>query len=63
MAVLNRLGKAAYLVPYRALASQKATEFTKAYEPYGVKVVLAMGDDDVPEQQLAAADILVTTFE
>ncbi len=63
MAVLNRLGKAAYLVPYRALAAQKASEFARAYEPYGVKVVLAMGDDDVPEQTLAAADILVTTFE
>ncbi len=63
MAVLNRLGKAAYLVPYRALAAQKAAEFTKAYSPYGAKVVLAMGDNEVTDQELAAADILVTTFE
>ncbi len=63
LAVLNRVGKAAYLVPYRALAAQKASEFSKAYGPYGVKVILAMGDNDVPDQELAAADILVTTFE
>ncbi len=63
MTVLNRMGKAAYLVPYRALASQKAADFTKAYEPYGAKTVLVMGDDDVPDQALASADILVTTFE
>jgi hypothetical protein len=47
LAVLNRVGKAAYLVPYRALAAQKASEFTKAYGPYSAKIVLAMGDNDV----------------
>src|SRR5271157_3608964 len=46
-AILDRLGKAAYLVPYRALAAQKCREFAKYYSPYGVKVVLAMGEEEL----------------
>ncbi|OLS15945.1 MAG: ski2-type helicase [Promethearchaeota archaeon CR_4] len=63
LAVLEHRGRAAYLVPYRALAAQKATEFRQLYEPTGIQVALATGDEDAPEPSLMAADIVITTFE
>ena len=62
-AVLDHRGRAVYLVPYRALAAQKAAEFRCLYESCGIQVVLASGDEEVPKPGLVGADIVVTTFE
>src|SRR3970282_922832 len=48
IASVLRGGKALYIVPLRALASEKHEDL-KAFEPLGVKVGMTMGDYDSPE--------------
>jgi replicative superfamily II helicase len=61
--VFQKLGKSIYLVPYKALATEKYVHFKKAYERFGVKTELSIGDYDVDDSRLAKADIIVTTYE
>lgn len=61
--VLERGGKCLYIVPLRALASEKYEEFREKYGPLGVKVGLSTGDFDVADPRLAHYDILVATSE
>ncbi|QEE16306.1 DEAD/DEAH box helicase [Promethearchaeum syntrophicum] len=67
MAILNillkNLGKAIYLVPYKALAHEKAGYFTNTLHPYNLKVSVTTGDTDAEIQDLAEADLVITTFE
>ncbi len=67
MAILNillkNLGKAIYLVPYKALAHEKATYFTKTLKPYHLNVVVTTGDNESQIQNLSEADLIITTFE
>lgn len=60
--IINDNGRCLYVVPLRALASEKYDEFKK-YEPLGVKVGIATGDYDVADPRLARYDILVATSE
>ena len=60
--VLKEGGKCLYIVPLRALASEKYEEFKK-YEGLGVKVGLSTGELDVADPRLARYDILVATSE
>jgi helicase len=55
-------GKAVYLVPLRALASEKFEEFKK-WEVLGVRVGLSSGDFDSSGSELGKYDILVCTNE
>jgi len=61
--VFQKFGKSIYLVPYKALATEKYVHFKKSYERFGVKVELSIGDYDVNDSKLEQADILVTTYE
>jgi len=61
--VFQKFGKSIYLVPYKALATEKYVHFKKAYERFGVKTELSIGDYDVDDSRLAKADIIVTTYE
>ena len=61
--LLDHRGKVVYLVPYRALAAQKTAEFRNIYEPYGIKVVFATGDEDTPESEFPAGDFSISTYE
>lgn len=61
--ILKEGGKSLYIVPLRALASEKFEEFKEKYEPIGVDVGIATGDYDVPGSDLAKHDILVATSE
>lgn len=56
-------GNCLYIVPLRALASEKYKEFKKKYESIGVKVGVATGDYDVVSSELAQKDILIATSE
>jgi len=58
--IFNRVGKAVYVVPLKALASEKFKEFRRKY-PFNV--ALAIGDNDDPEPGLAHADLIVCTAE
>ncbi len=60
-AVLHDRGKAVYVVPLRALASEKHKQFTKDYP--GLKIALTSGDADSADAYLAAYDIIITTSE
>ncbi len=59
--VLNG-GKAVYLVPLRALASEKFEDFAK-WEGLGIRVGLSTGDFDSSGSELGRFDILVCTNE
>jgi helicase len=54
--------KTLYIVPLRALASEKYEEL-KEYEELGIKVGKTVGDYDAPEQKIKDLDIIVATSE
>jgi helicase len=60
--VLERGGKVLYIVPLRALASEKYEDLSK-FETLGVKVDMSAGDLDSPDPQLENFDIIVATSE
>ncbi len=60
--VLERGGKVLYIVPLRALASEKFDDLKK-FERLGVKVAMSAGDLDSPDPQLDNFDIIVATSE
>src|SRR5213593_343648 len=55
-------GKALYIVPLRALASEKHEDL-KAFEPLGVRVGLTMGDYDRIDPTLEKFDVIIATSE
>ncbi|MCK4384494.1 MAG: DEAD/DEAH box helicase, partial [Candidatus Lokiarchaeota archaeon] len=61
--VFQKFGKSIYLVPYKALATEKYIHFKKSYERFGVRVELSIGDYEIDDSKLEQADILVTTYE
>ncbi len=60
--VLVRGGKVLYIVPLRALASEKYEDLRK-FERLGIKVDVSSGDLDSPDPQLENFDIIVATSE
>ncbi|MEA2070586.1 MAG: ATP-dependent DNA helicase [Asgard group archaeon] len=60
--VLEKGGKALYLVPLKALASEKYAEF-KEFEELGISVVQSTGDFDSDEFRLGKYDIIICTNE
>jgi helicase len=54
--------KVLYIVPLRALASEKYEDL-KVFESLGVKIGISMGDYDLPDPSLERFDILVATSE
>jgi len=54
--------KVLYIVPLRALASEKYEDL-KEFESLGVKIGISMGDYDMPDPSLERFDILVATSE
>ncbi|HLD57603.1 MAG TPA: DEAD/DEAH box helicase, partial [archaeon] len=55
--------KAVYIVPLKALASEKYEEFKNKYEPFGIKVAISVGDMDSTDPWLSRMDIIVITSE
>ncbi len=62
LASILRGGKALYIVPLRALATEKFEDL-KAFEPLGVKVGVTMGDYDSPDPTLERFDVIIATSE
>ncbi|MEE8168407.1 MAG: DEAD/DEAH box helicase [Candidatus Hydrothermarchaeales archaeon] len=60
--ILERGGKCLYIVPLRALASEKIQEFKK-YEELGIKSAISTGDYDARDTWLGDYDIIVSTSE
>jgi len=62
LSAIERGGKALYIVPLRALASEKKTEFER-WEDHGISVGVSTGNYDSSEEWLASRDIIVATSE
>lgn len=60
--VMERGGKVLYLVPLKALATEKYEEFSK-FTKIGVKVTLSTGDFDYINPTLGRHDIIIATNE
>ncbi|RME53159.1 DEAD/DEAH box helicase [Candidatus Woesearchaeota archaeon] len=60
-AVLHDKGKAVYVAPLRALASEKFKSFKKHYP--SLKTAMTTGDVDSDDAYLARYDVIVTTSE
>ncbi|RQH01022.1 ATP-dependent DNA helicase [Natrarchaeobius oligotrophus] len=62
LSAVERGGKALYIVPLRALASEKKAEFD-AYESFGVTTGVATGNYESTSDWLATKDLIVATSE
>ncbi|SEW25686.1 ATP-dependent DNA helicase [Natrinema salifodinae] len=62
LSAIERGGKALYIVPLRALASEKKEEF-EAYEEFGVTAGVTTGNYESTSDWLATKDIIVATSE
>ncbi|AXR76395.1 ATP-dependent DNA helicase [Natrarchaeobaculum sulfurireducens] len=62
LSAVARGGKALYIVPLRALASEKQAEF-EAYEEFGVTTGVTTGNYESTSDWLATKDIVVATSE
>ena len=60
--VMERGGKVLYLVPLKALATEKYEEFQK-FTKIGIKVILSTGDFDYVDPTLGRHDIIIATNE
>ncbi len=56
------LNKAVYMVPLKAIASEKYEEF-KELSTYGLKIALSTGDYDSDDEFLREYDVIITTNE
>ena len=60
-AILHDKGKAVYVVPLRALASEKYKTFKKDYP--NIKIAISSGDIDSSDSYLERYDLIITTSE
>src|SRR5580693_3934779 len=61
--ILQNGGKALYIAPLKALASEKYHDFKRKYDPLGIKIGIATGDLDSPGKYLDRYQILIATAE
>lgn len=61
-AVLNSKGKAVYIVPLKALASEKFRDFRESYSGFA-RIALSVGDLDSSDPFLAEYDVIIATAE
>ena len=54
--------KGVFIVPLKALASEKYEEFKAKYERYGLKIALSIGDYD-EDEDLSSYNLIITTAE
>lgn len=60
--ILEKKGKAVYIVPLKALASEKHREFVERYGNI-CKIAVSIGDIDKTDSFLANYDLIITTSE
>ncbi len=61
--ILQQGGRCLYMVPLKALASEKYEDFKAKYAGLGIKVGMATGDFDSPNKFLNRYQILIATAE
>ncbi len=55
--------KSVYIVPLKALASEKYNEFREKYGKLGMKIAISVGDPDSNEEWLGNYDLIITSNE
>ncbi len=55
--------KAIYLVPLKAIASEKYAEFSEAWAGLGIRTAVSVGDYDSSDAHLAGYDVIISTYE
>jgi len=60
--ILERRGKAIYIVPLKALATEKNKEFRRKYG-HLAKIGVSIGDFDASDPYLSSYDLIITTSE
>ncbi len=55
--------KVVYIVPLRALASEKYREFREKYDSLGIRTAISIGDLDSSDSWLSEYDIIIVTSE
>ncbi len=61
--IMRRGKKVVYIVPLKALASEKYEDFREKYEKFGLRVALSIGDLDSTDPWLANYDLIIATSE
>ena len=61
--ILTTSRSALYLVPLKALATEKYRTFNHVYQSLNLKIRMAIGDQDISYQDLDSADFLIMTYE
>jgi helicase len=61
--ILEQESRCIYIVPLKALASEKFEDFRSRYSTLGVRVGISTGDLDSPERNLGRYHILIATAE
>lgn len=62
-ALSKRKGKALYIVPLKALASEKQKDYTKFFQKSNIRVTAATSDLDTDSRWLSSFDIIILTVE
>lgn len=62
-AIMKEGRKVLYIVPLRALASEKYEDFKRKYEPMGIRVAISIGDMDSSDPWLSRYDLIIITSE
>jgi helicase len=62
-AILGRKGKAIYMAPLVALASEKFEDFKRKYERLGIRVAMSVGDFDSSDSWLKGYDLIIVSNE
>lgn len=60
---LSSRGKAVYIVPLKALASEKYSEFSEKYRKIGMKIAISIGDLDSNDTWLENHDLIIASNE
>jgi helicase len=61
--ILETGKKVMYLVPLRALATEKYYDFKSKYEPLGIKTILSIGDMDSNDAWIERYQLICCTYE
>lgn len=61
--VIKKNQKVVYIVPLRALASEKYNEFKEKYKGMGIRVAISIGNLDSSDSWLANNDLIIVTSE
>ena len=56
-------GKTVYIVPLKALASEKYNEFKEKYSKLGMRIAISIGDLDSSDEWLGGYDLIIVSNE